>query len=56
MEKRAYIDWKDLGDIKHRIRHSLTKAIKIELMAKELREEIAEEVNKLDEIIDKQGE
>lgn len=56
------IDWKAIGDIKHRIRRSLVKAVKIENLAKqlkdsaiELREETALELNKLDEMIDKQN-
>ena len=65
MINTANIDWEDIGDIKHRIRHSLTKAVKIEIMAKEagkvvamaqeLREEIQGEIDKLDEIINKQN-
>jgi len=60
------VTWDDIGDIKHRIRRSLTKAVKIELMAKEaakvetmareLREEIQAEVQKMDDIINAQEE
>ena len=55
------VDWSDIGDIKHKIRNSLVKAVKLENLAKqsqvaamELREEISGEIDKLDDIINKQ--
>jgi hypothetical protein len=50
------VPWKEIGECKHRIRHSLTKAIQLEVMAKQLRLEVKEELDNMDEIINKLGE
>ena len=56
------IDWDDIGDIKHKIRHSLTAAIKMENFAKQmtetavgLRMDITAELDKLDDIMNKEN-
>jgi len=50
------VPWKEIGECKHRIRHSLTKAVQLELMAKQLRIEVKEELDNMDDIINKLGE
>lgn len=57
------VPWKEIGECKHKIRHSLTKAVKLENLAKqimlsaaELRIEVKAELDNMDEIIEKLGE
>lgn len=57
---KADFDWEDVGEIKHRIRHSLTAVIKIENLSKQLtqasqqlQEEVKQELDKLDRMVDK---
>lgn len=57
------VAWEDISDIKHKIRSTLTKSIKLENLAKtfmetavELRMEITSELDRLDEMINKQEE
>ena len=56
------VDWNDISDVKHKIRHSLTAAIKIENYAKQLMEaavglrmEITAELDKLDDMVNKEN-
>ena len=57
------VPWKEIGECKHKIRQSLTATIRMENSARilldsaqSLRKDIVDELNKMDDIINKLGD